>query len=1247
VLILLLISGYWFFLSPTRIAHMARVELERITGADVTIGSARLDLSGIIHLRDVAIRARGLDGEGAELFTTDDIVLVCDRPQLWQGEVKPIAIRMRRPTITLAEVVPPDGQPLPAGQPTFNWQYIQPPDRAIETEQWPELPRIDIEEALFRYGEIHGSAFRPKGNVELRGQVIADANKTGLFHLTMVELNGVAPRPDGLHLTGSIDINASIAQAQIKNLGLDDRYRTLLPRMARRIWDSVEPTGTLPKLQFAYDPKNLWRAEVNFDHVTMRLPELPGAEKRFRLEDGKGAIRFDPNRISIIEPLVGKVEGLAYEIEGTVHGYSAEAPFEIGLHTEPFDIPVKYRAIYAMPEPVQEVFRLLTPSGKLNRVTMKIWREAGRAGQPGKVDYQGTARIVEARAMHRRFPYELQHCRGRVLFNSEEIRVLSLVGKTLSGGNATIAGQIGTSIDAPGVDLEIVAVDVPIDKHLYKAMRALEPEYREALDLFFNKPAYQRMADEGHFISADQYNELEQRARQIERRMEKVDPLLDRQLLAELKAELAKITPMLEREVFDLGGRANMVIHVTRKPTVEDFTTAAADIELLPGTGIVFEHFPYPLRIESGRMSVRDGELAFANVKARGLTKGQWGVTGKVYLPDDDDEDVFEDDPPPADDKDADGESAITFDDIRPDLDVWASGIEVDELLLDSLPKPQDKWVRDLNVTGTLDVKGRIFRDVDEKSPDVNLEITIDNAQANPGGGELVMKKLGGKIHLSLGDVRFEQVSGMLGDRKIQFDGMASWAPDAQVIDLTAKTQAMQFNKSLIDLVRPYVTVDPAWEAFIDKRKPTGEFDATLTFRQTGEDQAEALVELSPRSVSFMSDDQRVSITEGQGSIRIRPGQIEFDQLQGMVGGAKFAIEGDVTLGDQTTADLSLKASGDSVTDELLAAMPKGVRSLVDAMGIQGPFNADLKRVRLTPGADDGKLVKTIAGQISTTNGKADLGVAMDNINAVVDLMVTAVDGQKHPRVNAKVKAKQFNLRGRKITDVTGTLKSVGDTDVLAMSDMRGRIYEGVVAGEGKLWLDRERFELRLALSDVQLETFLYKGEKPEKEAEMTGDLTASFNVEGSWAKNGKVRGRGQIQVRKGNMYELPLALGLLHVTHLSLPTTKSFERADVSYYVKDGKIVFEKIALEAPHMRLAGEGSMLIKNEALDITLTSSNPSGLDLGPVTDMVDAVRDQLVTVRVTGTMDNPKREVRQFNGLTKAWEDVFGKDDTPN
>lgn len=1211
---------------------MAGDELEELTGGLVSIGSARLDLSGIIHLTDVSIRARELAGEGAEIFRTDDIVLICDKYKMWRGHVQPIAIRLRHPIVTLAEIIEPHGPADAEAQRRFNIQYLRFAEETDQPERWPALPRVEVEEALLRFGEIRGGQFSLSGEVAMRGQVSGDESQAGLFHMSLVEMNGMSPRAGGLKVTGSIDVEKAIAQAEIKGLSLNDRYRHLLPSAAREIWTRLDATGNLPTVQFAYDRVSQWRTLVKFDDVAMLLPELPGAGRRYRMTGVKGALRFEPNRIRITEPLVGQIEGLVYTLAGTFYGYEADARFEIGLETEPFDIPTQQQDIYALPLPVQDVFRMLTPAGRLERLSMKVWRDAGEADESGSIKYEGTATVSDARARYFKFPYELQQCHGKIAFNADVIRVLSLAGKTEGGGVATIYGSITASSEAPGVDLHITAVDVPLDKSLYNA---LDPRHRPALDLFFNEAAYADMKQRGHFISLEEYNQLEESASQLRRQIQNPDALLTTGEQEAIKEKLAKVNEALERPAFDLGGRANLTAHISREPTVEAFAATVADVDILEAS-IVFKHFPYPLIVSSGKLRIEPGLLTFSDLRAKGLHGGECGLSGTVSL---------SDSPEPSGPTPATTESdMMKAGSVKPDLNVHALSVPIDELLLDALPRPQDRPVRDLKPEGNLSMVGRIFHSKETQRTDVSLLLDLQHARAAPGDGQFKLERLAGRVLLSLGEVRFEEVHGYRGQSQITLNGKARWEDQTRHIDMRVDGRRLEFSDPLLSLIEPYVKVDDSWKALLKDRQPRGEFDALVVYRQTGELDRLARIAIEPKSISYLNDGRRITLGQTSGRIVMEAGSVQIDKLSGKLGACEVLIDGRLKLGPDMTADLSMQARGPRVDEPFKQAMPASMLSVVNSLKLDGKFELDLSKVYFAPNAGEGRERSRVQGVLRLSGGKADLGLDLEGIDGQVGLDLVWKTGQAHAEVEAKLQADRIGVRGRPLTEVSAQMRSAPGGAVLKITDVSGRMYGGAMAGDGTLWVEKQDYEFRMALSGVPLHRFIYM-DKPatEEQARMDGDLSASFSVEGNWAKAQSLRGRGRIQVTDGQMYHLPLALGLLQIAHLSLPTTKSFDRADVAYYLKEGVLVFEKIVLQSPHMRMAGDGSLNTANEKLDLTLTSSNPGALDLGPVSDMVDAFRDQFVTVRVTGTLEDPKREIKPFNGLTKAWRDVFGEE----
>ena len=60
----------------------------------------------------------------------------------------------------------------------------------------------------------------------------------------------------------------------------------------------------------------------------------------------------------------------------------------------------------------------------------------------------------------------------------------------------------------------------------------------------------------------------------------------------------------------------------------------------------------------------------------------------------------------------------------------------------------------------------------------------------------------------------------------------------------------------------------------------------------------------------------------------------------------------------------------------------------------------------------------------------------------------------------------------------------------------------------------------------------------------LRGRLSASLDLAGDWGDPASRRGRGDVLVAGRDMYQIPLVLGLLEVTDLSLPTAGGFNQA-------------------------------------------------------------------------------------------------------
>jgi len=1117
--------------------------------------------------------------------------------------VVPLDIEIEKPLVTVAED-PATGQ--------LNYQMITPRQR--ETEEFKDLPRMEIIGGAIRVGQIRSQQFLTDGRIDIEGVLRADEDDGALYHLSLLESEDGRPRKDGLVILGSVNIDSQIAQAQVKGLAFNDRYRRLLPSSARDIWDRADPVGNINEVAFAYEPDTGWRALVDFSDVELTLPRSTDADYRFRMVNGSGALRFDREGIRIMQDLVGKVSGLEYSIAGSWDGYSPDAKFRLGFRSEPFGLPNEPRVILALPEGVQKAFRMFAPEGNV-RVSMAAWRDESG----GAIDYEGTATFNEGKGRYERFPYELHNLRGKIRFTPEEVRILSVTGRTSGGGSATITGVIAPPGQFPAVDLTIAAINVPFDDALYQA---LKDDHRPALDMFFHSASYEMLREAGHYQLTEIYNAGELAFVRLRRRLRTLpDDATDEQR-QELAERIEAVEKQLRTPPFELGGRGNMIVHVTRDEGEAARSQAVTEVELQEAN-IVFKYFPYPMHVTGGRLRIQPGLLEILDVEATGLHGGRVGLKGKVKLP-------------------RGGEGRV-----KPDLQIYAMDVPIDALLYDALPKPQDRWVRNLYPTGKIDVFGRIFAD-EEQRTDIDLVIDVRNGTLQPGNGRFMLDDVAGKIRVSLNDLRIQSLTGTHGDGTLAVNGRLDWADDQGVaVALDVQTRKLNFEDPIFDALEPFITVDDAWRKFLEETQLAGEFDSDIDFQRDADGAVARDIEIRPSRFSFIRGDRKITVTDTTGKLLLQTDRLDIEQLKGNLGGAIAQVDGHMLFQPRLIAQAKLKLSGEKVTDELKAALPAAVSDTIDAMRIDGRFDATFEKFTYEPNAAPGEPMIALDGKVDITDGVADIGVDVAELAGQVDVTFVQRKDQPHAAAKLTLAAESLTVMGRHVTDMHASLVSSEESGNLALPKIRGRIYDGAVGGYGAVSPKDKTFRFRLQLSDVDLQQFMAKGKpaKPEPDAPedqaMEGVLSAALDVEGAWGEQDAFRARGDVQIREGNMYRLPLALGLLQISHLSLPVNDSFSRATITYHMQKDKVKFERIILESPNVQMAGEGTMNTTSRKLDLTLTTANPGGIDLGPVTELVNTVRDQFITIRVTGTLDNPKTEVKQLAGITKAWRDVFG------
>jgi hypothetical protein len=1229
--LVVMLGGLWFVTRPHRLAAIAGSVLEQLSGMVVRIESARFTISGGIDLTKVQLLVPGVEGQGAELFTAKQMFMRINPWALLRGQFEARQLALIEPVVALTEIAENE----------FNYERVRRINSSRDLSDDVTLPRITIRGGRLRYGEVHDGQYQSTGEMIVTGSLnpVPDSLQDYRFELFEAR-DGDEGSIGGPSLSGTLNLKNLEVKAQIADFAFVDPHRNLLPRQIRKWWDMFEPSGSLPKMKFDYDARTGPRAEINVDGVALTLLQLSDADYKARMTGVTGTFRFNADRIEIVD-LVGQIEGLEYRIQGQIDGYSKDAPFSLKLATRPFRVPEKPQYSPAMPAAVQTVFRMLTPVGWMS-VTAVAERKRLESGEVGPVEYYGSATILSgrdlineltaglpldrkrqvlaqydvegndpaliSRGMYFRFPYQLTNCRGKITFKRDTVIVNSLTGTLHGGGSATIEGTIAALGEDPFLDLTVTAVNVVFDEVLKNAM---PPEQRQAMDLFLHEPSYQRLLEAGLFVTSDERKADEITREDLKRRIREMGAMGQPDAAAELNSQLQSLEPRLKLPVFDLGGRGNCIVRITREAGPGPKLRITPTIDLA-GTHIVFEHFPYPLRLTGGRLTVSRNQAHFENITAEGLAGGTGTLNGTIHY-----------DKP-----------------ITPELELTATKLPIDKLLMAALPPDRAERLAWMGLAGDFNVAGRIFRNPSSPKIDIDFKLSLDGATAQPGGGKYDVHDIAGSLKLSLASMVVERITAWRGATRITFDERTRMDADGS---LTVGVEAtdMRFEDPVPDLVALCGDAERAREIW-DLRKPRGVFDAQfVTTRKRGEEGAYQLV-IKPRELEFTHEQRRVSLEKMSGELRVVPGEVTLGNLAGVCDGASIAFNG--TMSESGAADLSIRAEGAGIGPNLREVLPDAVERVLTAMQFSGGFKVDVSKLAW-PANDPNHEKLELRASVALSGASGQLGPRVEGFDGTVAIAVVppgvGEEGSKARRIDAAVVADRLQFAGRQLEKLTLQMQSTADGQSMLIPKLSARCYEGQIGGSGALRIDNGEFHLALALVGAELERMVDRA-KSDKDgtAPMRGRMSASLSLQGNWRDPAALRGRGDVMVREGDLAGVPLSMGLLQVAHLQLPGPTRFHQAVLSYYLRGDRAVFERIELEGKSMRLSGSGSLLYAGSDLDLTLTTSNPQGLNLGAVTTIINSMRNQLVTIRITGPLNEPQVRVRQFNGLVSAWQDVF-------
>jgi hypothetical protein len=396
------------------------------------------------------------------------------------------------------------------------------------------------------------------------------------------------------------------------------------------------------------------------------------------------------------------------------------------------------------------------------------------------------------------------------------------------------------------------------------------------------------------------------------------------------------------------------------------------------------------------------------------------------------------------------------------------------------------------------------------------------------------------------------------------------------------------------------------------------------------------------------------------GTVSVRPNHVIFRDVTARHGDATVRFSGQGIIGaPRQDWDFKLSADNAPVDDDLRKALPPSLTDLLDSLQVRGRVTMDFTKLRLA--VTDSSAATTqasttradAAGGASVTDadfalkldfdkGSMDVGVPLADIKGRIDVAGSS-RSNRLAALAGRIDVDSLSLAGRPVSRLKAELIKRPGQDQLTIGAMEASIAKGSMAGQiDYVFPDTgpSRYALDLSLLNADVRELVGDTEGQD----IRGLLKARLAVQGTVNQPASRRGSGLVEIDGQQMYKIPLILGLLQVTNLSLPVTSPFTQATAQYSIDGMRVTFEKIVLRNKEMMMQGDGNLDFNTKQVKMTFVTDSTTWPKLPVIGDLIQGARHELLQIKLRGTLQEPRVSAGSMNTLTTTVDEVLRGDE---
>jgi hypothetical protein len=677
---------------------------------------------------------------------------------------------------------------------------------------------------------------------------------------------------------------------------------------------------------------------------------------------------------------------------------------------------------------------------------------------------------------------------------------------------------------------------------------------------------------------------------------------------------------------FAVAAKMNLDVHLTRRDappgTPDNPWRSVIDVTFLDGSAS-FEKFPYPLTGITGRMRIEGGRF-----DVQGLTARRGRTTVRV----------------------SGWASGAASEHASLDLQIAAEDVELDDSLAAALPASARLDYDRIAPTGRASLAGRLFTKPGSDDFLYDFVTNLRDATVAIPGTTARLTDVQCQLHVLPDELAVESLTGHFGESPIRLQGKLTRRPELMFTFDAASEKLL-----LDDTLR--TALPSGWQSKWADFKPAGAVRLNVHVESGGQGPATSqpavagthaattqpaftyTASIQPLEAQVTYAGFPLELRKIKGEIEVTPAGAELRGLTAEHGPTRVRLSGKVAPSKRHTGvELALEADHLQFTEDLRQAVPWRIRRQWNEVSPSGEMDVKFERLAFTTGGESTDW--QFRGQARFRDVGMRVGPALTEITGTLD-----ASGQvgRQLAINGRLALDRGRVDGRLVTRATATLVRAPSESVFKLENLFGQFYGGAIAGwaDVNYGLPKPAYRVSLSIRDMSLEQFLNGQLQPgQQPLHAQGLVAGTLNVSGQSDDLASRRGGGNLIIREAQMFKIPMMLKILQVVNLQ-SDDNAFHDATASFSLVGPHVILDEIDLRGKSLSMVGAGSIYTPTDTLDLSLLIGGPVHLPrLQVLTEFLEGVARELMQVRVSGTVREPKFRAEVVHSLRSAVETIL-------